>query len=53
MGPRAGLDTEVRGKILCLCQGLNPGHPVCNQTLLPEYVKMSWGVKLNIIRKTV
>jgi hypothetical protein len=30
---RAGLDTEVRGKILCLCQGSNPGSPVCCQTL--------------------
>jgi hypothetical protein len=28
VGPRAGLDTEVRGKILCLCQGSNPDHPV-------------------------
>jgi hypothetical protein len=25
---RAGLDTEVRGKILCLCRGSNPSHPV-------------------------
>jgi hypothetical protein len=23
-GPRAGLDAEARGKILCLYQGLNP-----------------------------
>jgi hypothetical protein len=29
---RAGLDTEARGKILCLCQGLNPGRSVCSQT---------------------
>jgi hypothetical protein len=28
---RAGLDTEARGRILCLCQGSNPGHPVCSQ----------------------
>jgi hypothetical protein len=27
-GPRAGLDTEVRRKILCLCQGSNPDRPV-------------------------
>jgi hypothetical protein len=27
------LDTEVRGKILCLCRGSNPGRPVCSQTL--------------------
>jgi hypothetical protein len=28
VGPRAGLDTEVTGKILCLCRGSNPGRPV-------------------------
>jgi hypothetical protein len=33
VGLRAGLDTEARGKVLCLCQGSNPGHPVCSQTL--------------------
>jgi hypothetical protein len=33
VGPRADLDTETRGKILCLCQGLNPIHPVCSQAL--------------------
>jgi hypothetical protein len=27
---RAGLDTEARGKIFCVCLGLNPGHPVCS-----------------------
>jgi hypothetical protein len=26
MGPRAGLDTGVRGKILCLYRGSNPGR---------------------------
>jgi hypothetical protein len=31
--PRAGLDAEARGKILCLCWGLNPGRPVRSQTL--------------------
>jgi hypothetical protein len=30
---RAGLDTETRGKILCLCRWSNPGRPVCSQTL--------------------
>jgi hypothetical protein len=30
---RAGLDTDARGKILCLCQGPNPGCPVHGQTL--------------------
>jgi hypothetical protein len=27
MGPRAGLDTEARGKILCPCRGSNPDRP--------------------------
>jgi hypothetical protein len=33
VGLRAGLDTETRGNILCLCRGSNPGRPVCIQTL--------------------
>jgi hypothetical protein len=32
VGLRGSLDTEDRRKILCFCQGLNPGHPVCSQT---------------------
>jgi hypothetical protein len=32
----SGLDTEARGKIFCLCRGLNPNRPVCSQTLLTE-----------------
>jgi hypothetical protein len=28
VGPRAGLDTEVRRKILCPCRGSNPHRPV-------------------------
>jgi hypothetical protein len=28
VGPRAGLDTEARVKILCLCWGSNLDHPV-------------------------
>jgi hypothetical protein len=31
--PRAGLDAKATGKILCLCQGSNPGRPVRSQTL--------------------
>jgi hypothetical protein len=31
VGPRAGMDAEARGKILC--RGSNPGPPVCCQTL--------------------
>jgi hypothetical protein len=33
VGPRAGLDAEARGKILCLYRGSNPGRPVRSQTL--------------------
>jgi hypothetical protein len=33
MGLRAALDTQGRGKVVCLCRGSNPGPPVCNQTL--------------------
>jgi hypothetical protein len=32
-GLRAGSGTEVRGKILCLCQGSIPHRPLCSQTL--------------------
>jgi hypothetical protein len=28
VGPRAGLDTEATGKILCLCRGSNLDRPV-------------------------
>jgi hypothetical protein len=28
VGPRAGLDTEARGKLLCLCRGSNLDRPV-------------------------
>jgi hypothetical protein len=33
VGPRASLDAEVRGKILCLSRGSNPSRPVRSQTL--------------------
>jgi hypothetical protein len=33
VGPRAGLDTEVRRKISCVCRGSNIDHPVRSQTL--------------------
>jgi hypothetical protein len=33
MGLRAGLDTEARGKILCLCRESKPGRPVSSQAL--------------------
>jgi hypothetical protein len=33
VGPRAGLDTEARRKILCLCRGSNRDRPTRSQTL--------------------
>jgi hypothetical protein len=33
VGPTAGMDAGVRGKILCLCRGSNPGRPVRSQSL--------------------
>jgi hypothetical protein len=30
---RAGLDTEARENILCLCRGWNPGRQACSQKL--------------------
>jgi hypothetical protein len=33
VGLRAGLDTEARGKILCLFRGSILGRPVCSQTV--------------------
>jgi hypothetical protein len=35
-GPRAGLDIEVRGKILCPCRGWNPDRPVA-QSVVRHY----------------
>jgi hypothetical protein len=34
VGFRFGLDTEARGKILCLCRRSIPGRPVCSQQCL-------------------
>jgi hypothetical protein len=36
IGLRAGLDTDVRGKILCPCRGSNPDRPVA-QTVVRLY----------------
>jgi hypothetical protein len=36
VGLRAGLDTEVRGKILCPCRGSNPNHTVV-QSVVKHY----------------
>jgi hypothetical protein len=36
VGLRAGLDTEVTGKILCPCRGSNPDHLVV-QSIVRHY----------------
>jgi hypothetical protein len=36
VGLNAGLDTDARGKILCLCQRSNPGHLVV-QSVVRHY----------------
>jgi hypothetical protein len=36
VGPRAGLDTEITGKISCLCRGSNLDRPVV-QSLARHY----------------
>jgi hypothetical protein len=42
VGLTAGLDTVARGKIMCLCRGLNPGRPVRNQTLYWRSYPAHW-----------
>jgi hypothetical protein len=41
VGPRAGLDTEARGKILCPCRGSNPVRPVV-QPVVRYYEYTDW-----------
>jgi hypothetical protein len=45
VGPRAGLDTEDRGKILCLCRGSNLDRPVV-QSVVRHYT--AWATRLTI-----
>jgi hypothetical protein len=45
VGPRAGLDPQARRKILCLCQGLNPGRPVRSQATITTELLGSRNVK--------
>jgi hypothetical protein len=45
VGPRAGLDTEVRRKILRLCRGSNLDHPVI-QPVARHYT--DWATRLTI-----
>jgi hypothetical protein len=34
MDHRAGMDAEVRGKIVCLCRGSNPGLSIRSQAII-------------------
>jgi hypothetical protein len=49
VGLRAGLDTEAKGKILCICRGSNPGRLACSQTLYclsyPSSLLPLWNLK--------
>jgi hypothetical protein len=49
VGPRAGLDTEARGKILCLWRGSNPDRPVV-QPVARHYT--DWATRLTILPST-
>jgi hypothetical protein len=44
LGPRAGLDTEVRGEILCPCRGSKPDRPVV-QSVVRHYT--DWATRLS------
>jgi hypothetical protein len=45
---RAGLDTEARGNILCLCRGSNSGRPVV-QSILTELPQLYYILYTGII----
>jgi hypothetical protein len=48
---RAGLDTDAREKILCLCRESNPARPVCCQTLyLLSYPDRTNSIKFNNLK---
>jgi hypothetical protein len=54
MGPRAGLEAEIRGKTLRLCRGSIPGRPVRSQALYRlSYLGMEFWEKCPIRIKTV
>jgi hypothetical protein len=52
MGLRTGLDTESRGKLICLCRGSNPVLPVCSQTLYWLSYPSSYAVPLHAMQAT-
>jgi hypothetical protein len=49
VGPRAGLDTEARGKILCHCRGSNLDRPVV-QPVVRHYT--AWATRLPLSEAT-
>jgi hypothetical protein len=49
VGPRAGLDIEVRGKVLCLCWGSNLDRPVV-QPVARHYT--DWATRLTCISRS-
>jgi hypothetical protein len=51
VGPRAGLDTEARGKILCLCQGSNLDRPVV-QSVARHYTDWATPAPLKMQQKS-
>jgi hypothetical protein len=42
VGFRAGMDTEVRGKVLCLCRGFFPLTSVSSPALGPTQPPVQW-----------
>jgi hypothetical protein len=49
----AGLDTEARGKILCLCRESNTGHPVVQSTDRQSYPSFKASVVIvNLLKST-
>jgi hypothetical protein len=49
VGFRADLDTEARGKILCLCRGWKPGRPVCSKTLCRQLAQIIYCINIRNI----
>jgi hypothetical protein len=52
VGLRAGLDTEVRGKILCPCRASNPDHPVVQSDIykvLLKFKELLYGFSVHLV----
>jgi hypothetical protein len=52
VGPRAGLDTEARGKILFPCRGSNPDRPVI-QPVVRHYTDWATRLLLYVINTSI